>query len=208
MELDRIPLWRGQHVSVRQLTEDFAKYIYLPRLRDPQVLSNAVQSGLGLLLWQKESFAYADSFDEATGRYRGLRCGQSVDIFNDATDGLVVHPDTAAKQQEIDAAVKPPTNSSAQGGSSNDGAATAPVPASKPSRYYGTVTLDSTRVGRDAGRIAEEVIAHLAGLVGSTVNVTLEIEATVPDGTPDNVVRTVTENSRTLKFVTHGFERE
>ena len=208
IELDRIPLWRGQHVSVRQLTEDFAKYIYLPRLRDPQVLSNAVQSGLGLLLWQKESFAYADSFDEATGRYRGLRCGQSVDIFNDATDGLVVQPDTAAKQQEVDAAVKPPTNSSVQGGSSNDGAAAAAVPASKPSRYYGTVTLDSTRVGRDAGRIAEEVIAHLAGLVGSTVKVTLEIEATVPDGTPDNVVRTVTENSRTLKFVTHGFERE
>jgi hypothetical protein len=26
MELDRIPLWRGDHVSVRQLVEDFASY--------------------------------------------------------------------------------------------------------------------------------------------------------------------------------------
>jgi hypothetical protein len=34
------------------------------------------------------------------------------------------------------------------------------------------VTLDATRVGRDASRIAEEVIAHLAGLVDSTVTVT------------------------------------
>ena len=68
------------------------------------------------------------------------------------------------------------------------------------------MTLDTTRVGRDASRIAEEVIAHLSGLVGAEVTVTLEIEAEIPDGTPDNVVRTVTENSRTLKFGSHGFE--
>jgi tripartite-type tricarboxylate transporter receptor subunit TctC len=37
----------------------------------------------------------------------------------------------------------------------------------KPHRYYGTVTLDASRVGRDAGRIADEVVAHLTGLVGS-----------------------------------------
>jgi hypothetical protein len=38
--------------------------------------------------------------------------------------------------------------------------------------------------------------------------VTLEIDATVPDGAPENVVRIVTENSRTLKFTSHGFETE
>jgi hypothetical protein len=75
-------------------------------------------------------------------------------------------------------------------------------------RYYGTVVLDASRVGRDAGRIAEEVIAHLSSLIGAEVNVTLEIQATLPDGVPDNVVRTVTENSRTLKFASHGFERD
>ena len=68
--------------------------------------------------------------------------------------------------------------------------------------------LDATRVGRDAGRIADEVISHLAGLIGSRVTVTLEINAEIPTGAPDNVVRTVTENSRTLKFTTHGFEEE
>jgi len=40
------------------------------------------------------------------------------------------------------------------------------------------------------------------------VTVTLEIEAKIPTGVPENVVRTVTENSRTLKFETQGFERE
>jgi hypothetical protein len=40
------------------------------------------------------------------------------------------------------------------------------------------------------------------------VTVTLEIEATVPDGTPEHVVRIVTENSRTLRFTSQGFETE
>ena len=84
-----------------------------------------------------------------------------------------------------------------------------PVPVqTQPRRFHGSVTLDAARVGRDASKIAEEVIAHLAGLVGANVTVTLEIQADVPSGAPDNVVCTVTENCRTLKFSDQGFERE
>lgn len=53
-----------------------------------------------------------------------------------------------------------------------------------------------------------QVISHLVGLVGSDVKVTLEIQATMPSGASDNVVRIVTENSRTLKFTSHGFEKD
>jgi len=35
--------------------------------------------------------------------------------------------------------------------------------------------------------------------MGADVKVTLVIEAQIPEGVPDNVVRTVTENSWTLK---------
>jgi hypothetical protein len=45
-------------------------------------------------------------------------------------------------------------------------------------------------------------------LVGAGVQVTLEIEAEIPTGAPEHVVRTVTENSRTLKFANHGFEED
>ena len=44
--------------------------------------------------------------------------------------------------------------------------------------------------------------------MGAKLNVTLEIEAELPDGFPDHVVRTVNENSGTLKFTVHGFEHE
>ena len=68
--------------------------------------------------------------------------------------------------------------------------------------------MDATRVGRDAGRITDEVISHLTALVGSEVKVSLEIEAQVPNGVPENTVRIVTGNSRTLRFDSQGFEKE
>lgn len=82
------------------------------------------------------------------------------------------------------------------------------VPATLKKRFHGSAALDPARAGRDASRIADEVIAHLVSLVGSEVTVTLEIEAKVMTGIPENVVRTVTENCRTLRFDTQGFERE
>ena len=97
-----------------------------------------------------------------------------------------------------------PTPPPAPGGESTPPACNA----QSPRRFHGTVTLDAARVGRDASRIADEVIAHLSGLVGADVRVTLEIEAKIPSGASDQVVRTVTENSRTLRFTTQGFEKE
>ncbi len=75
-------------------------------------------------------------------------------------------------------------------------------------RFYGVKELNPTRAGADAGEVAREVIVHLANLPGAQVRVTLEIEAEFPDGVPDHVIRTVTENCRTLRFKSHGFERE
>ena len=70
------------------------------------------------------------------------------------------------------------------------------------------MSLNSIRVGLDASRVADEVIAHLTALPNARVKVTLEIEADIPEGAADNVVRTVTENSRTLRFADQGFEIE
>lgn len=67
---------------------------------------------------------------------------------------------------------------------------------------------DPRRVGRDASRIADEAISHLTGLIGADVRVPLEVEANIPAGVSDHVVRTVTENCRTLKFTSQGFEKE
>jgi predicted AAA+ superfamily ATPase len=222
MELDRVPLWRGDHVPIKQLIEDFARYLYLPRLKDSAVLLQSISDGLSLLTWEKDSFAFAESIDESSRRYRGLRCGQMVTVSSDNLTGVLVKPDIAKKQFDTETVMVPASPATGAdtagtligGQTSGTGAPASGAPNGSPStpprpkRFYGTVALDATRVGRDAGRIADEVIAHLSGLVGSSVKVTLEIESNVPSGVPENIVRTVTENSRTLKFTSQGFEEE
>jgi hypothetical protein len=61
-------------------------------------------------------------------------------------------------------------------------------------------------MSRDAGQVADEIVKHLAGLVDTDVEVRIEITAKSGDGFDDEVVRTVTENARTLKFDQLGFE--
>ncbi len=97
MELDRVPLWRGNHVAVKQLADDFARYLYLPRLRDNSVLAEAIAEGLSLISWMQDSFAYADGWDDQNQRYRGLQVGRRIRVSIDG-GGLVVKPDTAAPQ--------------------------------------------------------------------------------------------------------------
>ena len=219
MELDRVPLWRGDHVPIKQIVEDFARYLYLPRVGDPTVLLNSISDGVALLTWEHDAFAYADSFDDEATRYRGLRGGQLVSLPDADAPGLLVKPDVARRQLDAEKpqpggggeAVHPGTGGDCTAPADGPGPGVPPPDkptATQPVRFHGTVPLDSTRVGRDASRIADEVISHLSGLVGAKVTVTLEIQAEVPSGAPDHVVRTVTENSRTLKFTNQGFEKE
>jgi predicted AAA+ superfamily ATPase len=210
--LDKVPLWRGDRVPVKQLLDDFARYLYLPRIAGPEVLVQAVCDGVALLTWQSDTFAYAESYDEEVGRYRGLRGGQVVSLSPDS-GGVLVKP--AVARLQMDAEIPAPSLGSGSGSAPTPSLTPSPSsepsrasPDLKPRRFHGTVSLDPTRVGRDASRIADEVIAHLAGQVGAEVTVIIEVEAKLPGGASDQIVRTVTENSRTLRFSNHGFESE
>lgn len=57
------------------------------------------------------------------------------------------------------------------------------------------MALQPIRLSRDAGTINQEVIQHLAALMDANVRITLEIEADVPHGVPESVIRTVTETA-------------
>ena len=209
LELDRFPLWQNGHVSLKQLWEYFTQYLYLPRLRDREVLLRAVQRGVAEITWNPDTFAYAEAFDEATGEYRGLHAGAQIDpILN--SDAVLVKPAVAA---EVRASVAPHEQAAQQ--SPMDGAAhvatrsEAPrTETPEPRRFYGLVKLDPVRASRDFAETVEHVLQHLGALPGAEIEVTVEIEARVPDGVPPHVVRTVSENARTLKFTQHGFEPE
>ena len=210
MHMDAVPLWRGDSVAVRQLAEDFATYPYLPRLAGPAVLTGAVEAGLASLTWETDGFALADGYDEERRRYLGLAGGgRTVSVLPESA-ALLVKPEIARAQLDAEApslGAAPAVEDTRQG--TEDSTPLPEVPKEVEvalRRFHGAVQLDPARVGRDAGRIAEEVVAHLTGLVGAEVTVTLDIAANLPDGAPEHTVRTVNENSRTLKFDSHGFE--
>ncbi len=215
LELDRIPLWRGPHVEVKQLAEDFARYLYLPRLRDSNVLAEAISEGLGLISWTQDSFAFADGWDDQNQRYRGLQVGRQIRV-DPTGSGLVVKPEAAAPQ--LAQREKRPENGPPSGNGHREpggeeetetrtGGSTQPEPP-RARRFHGSVSLDPIRLGRDAAGIADEIVQHLMKQPSAKVEVTLEIQADIPNGAPDDLVRTVSENCRTLKFTSFDFETE
>lgn len=42
-------------------------------------------------------------------------------------------------------------------------------------RFYGIVGVEPRRLSRDAAKVAQEIVAHLDGLVGADLEITIEI---------------------------------
>lgn len=216
-EIDQVPLWRGNHVGVKQLVDDFAKYLYLPRVKNAQVILDAIEDGVGRLTWSQDTFAYADYYDAAADRYRGLDAGHHAAVELNS-NSVVVKPEVAVAQIEKDSTPATTTDGGAgpgigtgatgPGGETGKGTGDSGKEPKAPllRRFHGSAKIDATRLSRDVDLIASSVVQHLAGLLDAKVTITLEIEVEIPSGAPDNVVRTVTENCRTLKFDNQGFE--
>jgi len=236
-EMDRIPLWRGNHVSIKDLADYFAKYVYLPRLKNTEVLLSAIRDGVQSLTWERETFAYAESFDVEHNRYLGLKTGELLSSLTVTAQNVLVKPEVAQAQLDADAASKvammpqsetqPRTNPvvAERGGNASAGEegyahqnALAPSSSSLPAlpkdkepqfhRFYGSVKLNPRMMAGDAGKIMEEVVAHLTSLSKAGIEVTLEIQGTMPNGVSPDTRRAITENCRTLRFDSYGFEEE
>ncbi len=222
MELDR-NLWRERdHIGIKELWGYLCSYLYLPRLKDRDVLLRAIQEGTSTVI-ESDSFAYAEGYDGEAEGYVGLRLGGGGSVVMDS-NSLLVKPEVARRQIEDDerkaargttggdgkttvgAGPEPGGNGDGRGGGYPPVAP--PVEQELPKRFYASVTVDPNRVGRDAGRIADEVLSHLSTLPGARLRVSIEVEAEIPDGAPEDVQRTVSENARVLKFDSHGFEQE
>ncbi|MFM7601905.1 MAG: DUF499 domain-containing protein, partial [Pseudanabaena sp.] len=220
-------LWRDtNHLEIKKLWSYLAQYLYLPKLRDEQVLLSAISEGVAGLLW-RENFAYADAFDDSQQRYVGLRGGESILLTN--STGLIVKPDIAQKQFEADEAkrkesathkqttdyqyttssqgitniVKDGSSSTAQSNLRSEN-----LLPPQPKRFYGSIKLNPLRCQRDMEQVTKEVLEHLMSLANAEVEITLDIQVRSQEGISDTVIRTVTENCRTLKFDSQSFEQD
>jgi predicted AAA+ superfamily ATPase len=207
LDLDRFIWTDRNHVGVRELAEAYGTYLYLPRLRDPGVLVDAIANGVSVLTWQEDTFAYAQAFDEEAGRYKGLAAGVHVDVVIDSS-AMAVKPELAARQLEAMADLDKATSASIERG--EPGASEPAGPPSeadrgRPTRFYGRLELDPVRFLRQMSTVSDELVAALSR-DGSKLRLTLELEAESSEGYPDDTQRTVTENAATLKFDLHQFD--
>jgi len=202
IELDNV-LWKdSDHIAIKTLWEYLCTYCYLPRLANEKVLEEAIRSGVN----STEYFAFASGIDNA--RYIGLKFNQSIGTIE--RSGYLVKIDVGQKQLEKEKVDEDIKGTNGKGKVDNKrpipGPTPDPFPEPKNTRYYMSAQLDTTRIGRDIQKLVEEVICHLTSADGAQVEVTLEVNATTPDGFSQQVVRTVSENCRTLRVNTSGFE--
>lgn len=210
-------LWGSDpHVMTHTLWGYFARYPYLPRLRDASVLAEAMTKGLDLTA---DVWGYAAQVTE-DGRYVDLvSTGGRAEVN---ARSVLVKPDVAKAVLAQQSAARPqpagPEGTPAGGGGAVPPAGPAepngppprPAPNSPkpPTRYFGTAEIGADRAMRDFGSISDAVLAHLVTQRGAKVKLRIEIEAELPSGFTAELIRVVTENGNTLKFTQQGFETE
>lgn len=222
-------LWRDAgEISVGELWGYFTRYTYLPRLVRREVLDGAIQQALTTVLVDSERFGIAAGKDTDTGRFRGLVVppdpNASIQVTNST---LLIDADKAQEQLDADRAAAREaaarqTEDGAEGVGPVDFAWTgAGQPASDSdslspaesaleaalARFFGSVKIDPDRYSRDIGNVTREVIDRLSG-AGARLEITIDIQATKPEGFDEAEVRTISENARVLKFdPSSGFEK-
>jgi hypothetical protein len=212
MDLDRIPLWtdRGD-ITVEALWKAYCQFPYLPRLASFDVLAGAISNGVSKLDWQTETFAYADGHDG--NRWAGLVTAQHVTA---RPGGILVRPDVASQQinEEAkkvepaagdDAATEGGASTGGGGSCSTGGSGTTAKVVAHPTSFYGQFSLDSVRAIRQLEDILRNVVEHLSSADGSSVDLTLEINAK-SSGFDDRTRRVVSENANQLGAKGQEFE--
>nr|WP_286982135.1 DUF499 domain-containing protein [Corynebacterium sp. UBA5992] len=221
--------WRSTgEISVGELWGYFTRYTYLPRLVRREVLDGAIQKALTAVLVKGECFGIATGKDSVTGRYRELVVPPTESASIQVTDStLLIDADKANKQIDADnessreAAAQQTYEDTKPGVPVNPG-----LPGtSKPvvddsdslssveseieaafSRFFGSVKIDPDRYSRDIGKVTREVIDRLSG-AGAHLEITIDIQATKPEGFDEAEIRVIRENTRVLKFdPSSGFE--
>ena len=88
-------LWQDANsIGVRQLWQYLATYLYLPRLRDRDVLLNTIKTGAA----SSDFFGYAMSVD-TQGGYQGLYFGRQPATIYDDEQAVIVKADAAREAQ-------------------------------------------------------------------------------------------------------------
>jgi hypothetical protein len=206
-------IWNGKpHLHLKDLWEYLNRYLYLPRVKNQQVLVKAIQAAVTGIV--AGPFAYAESWDEDSDKYPGLLIekahephviinGESVILKPDVAESHRPAPKTEQADKETSESSTPQFDETSDGrheegnGESRDKEQQEP----RPTRFMGTVMISADRPARDIHQIVEAIVEQLTTIPGSEVAIRLEIDAEVSQGLDRAKVRTLLENATTLGFM-------
>jgi predicted AAA+ superfamily ATPase len=201
--LDRV-IGDQPHVAVRDLVEWSARYVHMKRLHTESLFAGAIEELIGSA---GATYAWADKFDAGDRRYIGLRTGRV--LFPDVRGpGVLVRRQVAEQQAAAKAdSVFPESSAPARPGFGESPAPPLRPPTLRPKqRFFGTVTVDPTRLGPLAAEIAQSILTELARAGDATLTVKVGIVAEHTNGFPPKVIASVADKARDLNFEQSGFE--
>jgi hypothetical protein len=201
------PIWPDDrsHLSVSEIADWFAAYVYLPKLRDRVVLESSIRDAVAKFDAQ---FGYADGVADVTGKYRKLIWAKNPPELVSSTAVLVREAEAKCQLSEEGAPAPGPESPPAPEPPGTPGPVTGPTSPSKPRRFYGSVEIDMVRPVKSFDAILNAVVMELQRTQGAKVKLTLEIQAEADEGFADGEVSVVRDNARQLKFKAEstGFE--
>jgi uncharacterized protein len=204
--------------------EDTLRYLYLPRLKNRDSLTQAIRTGAA------SSDFFGTAYGQDGDKYTGFHVGEGNVQFDDTL--LLIEPsaaleyqtnlkkaEEAAKAGSTGTAGGTSTGGGTTGGASGTGSTTGgeagtgtsggtgttgggTTTASKPKTFHGSIQIKPSAAKMHLVQVAEEIISLLAGDPNAALNITLEINADFPNGASDQMKRAVTENATSLGFKT------
>ena len=203
------PIWPEdrQHLTVSEIRDWFASYVYLPRLRDEATLDGAIQR---LVADLAAPYVFATGFDEEKNDYIGV-VSDNISVLHNIGDGLLVRSQFVQQESAEENKVSEPPPDWEPSGQQQAGGEESVPPEPRPKRFFASLPIEPERAGLEVARIMDGLLVELTRTKGSSLRLTLEIEGTATEqGYPEDVVETVKANARDLKLDkdNHGFEED
>ncbi|MBT6179725.1 MAG: ATP-binding protein, partial [Deltaproteobacteria bacterium] len=193
--------------------EDTLRYLYLPRLRNRNVLEQAIVKGAG-----SQDF-FGTAYGQKEGKFDGFKFSDANVQLDDTL--LLIEPGAAEAYEKANPPIDQPGPTLPEPGALPPGPEYAPpgpvppgpnppgpgpAPTPPPHAFHGNVDINASTAKMRLVQVAEEIIAVLAADPDADVKITMEIQVGFPSGASDQTKRAVTENAKTLGFKNADWE--
>ena len=188
-----------EHISLDTLSELMAQNVYMPRLRDRNVLATCIRDGV-----QSGTFGYASAYED--GNYRNFHFEEQVGGLRvvEGSAAVLINPEMAKllkEEKEKEQKSDPPESApdpEKQTGDDSTGLVVEPPQAQGPTHVVVTKALQLELPFMDEIETLQDEIARTLQADGGNVTIEITVTANKSDGFSENTTRAVKQNSEHL----------